>query len=111
MEAQAKTLHRSCSRSPLALRVVVLHADDKERTGTLRDISFGGAYLETDAVSFNANDVVTLCFELEEADSARAFALTGTVARLDPGGAGISFDEYDDANLAALRHVYRKLLV
>lgn len=111
MEAHARTQNRSCSRSPLALGVVVLHGDNEERFGTVRDISFGGAYLETDAQAFRPDDVVTLCFELEDDDTPRAYALTGTIARLERSGAGIAFDDYDDANVAALRKVYRQLLV
>jgi hypothetical protein len=111
MEAYAKSQNRSCSRSPLDLRVVVLHGDKAERFGTVRDISFGGAYLETDAQNFRPDDVVTLCFELEDHDTPRAYALTGTVARLARSGAGIAFDDYDEANVAALRKLYRRLLI
>ena len=111
MEAHAKAQNRSCSRSPLALSVVVLHGDSEQRPGTVRDISFGGAYLETDAQAFRPDDVVTVCFELDEEDSPHAYALTGTVARLERDGAGIAFDDYDDANVAALRKVYRRLLI
>lgn len=111
MEAHAKTQNRSCSRSPLALNVVVLHGNHEQQPGMVRDISFGGAYLETDAQAFRPDDIVTVCFELEDRDTPHAYALTGTVARLEHGGAGIAFDDYDDANVAALRKVYRRLLV
>ncbi len=111
MDALSKTHNRSCSRSPLALSVVVLHGDHEQRPGTVRDISFGGAYLETDAQAFRPDDIITLCFELDDENALHAYALTGTVARLEHDGAGIAFDEFDDANLAALRKVYHRLLV
>jgi len=111
MEALAKTPTRSCSRSPLTLRVVVLHGNSEERPGMVRDISFGGAFLETDAQNFRPNDVVTLCFELKGSNSPHIYSLTGTVARLERTGAGIAFDDFDSANVLALRDVYRHLLI
>jgi len=110
MEGHSAENHRTCSRAPVILPVEILHGEKESVLGQLSDISFGGAYIETDAHDFRANDIVTLCFELENEQGARPCALSGTVARAGDEGVAITFDDYDGDTVRALRHVYRHLL-
>ena len=110
MEGHAVTNSRTCSRAPVELPVEILHGQNESLLGQLTDISFGGAYVETDARTLRPNDLVTLCFELEYSDATRPCALSGTVARAADNGVAIAFDEYDSETVNALRGVYHRLL-
>lgn len=110
MEGHSAENHRNCSRAPVELPVEILHGESQSVLGQLSDISFGGAYVETDAHGFRTNDIVTLCFEVEQDDGTRPCALSGTVARAGEEGVAVAFDDYDRETVRALRQVYHHLL-
>jgi len=110
MEGHSAINSRTCSRAPLELPVEILHGQNESLLGQLTDISFGGAYVETDAHTLRANDIITLCFELEDEQATRPCALSGTVARAGGNGVAIAFDDYDRETVNALRGVYHRLL-
>jgi len=101
--------HRSCSRTPLDLDVVLYFRDNAERQAKLQDISFGGAYIATDNSDLEVNDLVTIGLYLENIDE-EFYTLAATVVRCEISGAGLSFDEYDQDTIKSLRKLYHDAL-
>ncbi len=101
--------HRSCSRTPLDLDVVLYFRDNAERQAKLLDISFGGAFIATDNSDIKVNDLVTIGLYLENVDE-EFYTLAATVVRCEVSGAGLAFDEYDQDTIKSLRKVYRDAL-
>jgi len=105
----AKANHRSCSRTPVSMDVVLYFRDTAERQAKLQDISFGGAFVATFNPDLKVNDLVTIGLYLENVDE-EFYTLAATVVRRADEGAGLTFDEYDQETLKSLRRLYHEAL-
>jgi hypothetical protein len=101
---------RSGSRTPVSMDVTLIAGHGVPFHGTLANISFGGAYVETQNKALMPRTPLTIILQQQDGDEQRIFRMMATVERQDKTGAGISFDDYDVETVRSLRAIYKKAL-
>lgn len=98
--------HRWTERKPVRVNAVLRYDDLGLVTGKLRDLSFGGAYVETSAASFlPRNALVQVVLAEPSASGATLTHLRAVVARRAVDGIGMMFTDLDPDTLVTLRRV------
>jgi hypothetical protein len=82
----------------------LLQAEGEVLKGEVKDLSLHGLYLATDQL-LPIGTPVEITIYLSATDEPVVINVSGTVARLMPGGVGCSFDKMDVDSFAHLRSV------
>lgn len=80
--------NRERGRKSLHLAIVDYSADGYFYKDFLRDISFGGAFIETKAIFTIGTEV---CITLPILEKDQPLKIVGTIVRLSPEGVGVKF--------------------
>jgi len=97
--------HRYSERMFLAARVTVHSRLQRAFAANLRNISLGGAFVETGEIHLPANEPVVLALTLGETGTQTCHRLHAMVVRPEHDGAGIMFTDSDAAIVGALRGI------
>lgn len=102
---------RAGSRTPLDKEVVLFSEQGMWLSGTLTDISFGGALvrMDTQPVSVKMPLTLVMICPSEENDH-DYYSLDVTVVRKDREAIGLSFSDYNTETLSCLRRIYHDAL-
>jgi hypothetical protein len=102
---------RACSRAPVNLEAALFYREAPALYGKLRDISFGGVYVQADCDTLNLNEPVTLDVFLDKDEQAEhLYSLSAIVVRKTYDGAGLKFDDFDGETVRSLRRLYQYAL-
>jgi len=97
--------HRWSERKFLSARVTVHSRLQRAFAASLRNISVGGAFVETGEIHLPANEPLVLSLTLGETGTRTYHRLHAMVVRPEHDGAGIMYTDSDAAIVAALRGV------
>lgn len=97
---------RKFTRVLFRTEVRVAAGDKMERSPHLRNISFGGAFVEG-VSSLKEGEPCTLMIELIGPESVLRVEAEGSVTRVEPGGIGVEFATIDVDSLLHLRHLIK----
>jgi len=99
--------NRWSNRKDLDISVDIYYHGNKLATGRSRDVGLGGTYL--DSLSLNQNlsldSHVELIFHLIEGASDVKYALHARVVRIDEGGVGLKFRDFDTGVFRSLQQI------
>jgi hypothetical protein len=102
--------NRACSRKQIDLEITLIAQEGIPSHGTLKNISFSGAYVLTHSRVLQPNTPLTIVLQQDEGDIKRIYRMNATVARRDRTGAGIVFDDFDNDTIRSLRMIYKSTL-
>lgn len=95
--------HRWSTRKPIKANAIVESPNRGKICATLRDVSLGGALVETDIENLPINTPVSVAFRLLPGDHGGDYRLHATVVRHQGGGAGLLFQDLDIDTIRSLR--------
>lgn len=97
---------RWTTRTKLAVAVDVFYAG-KITAWKTRDIGLGGVFVETAAAHLEKDENIELVFNLKSLEDQEQSTIRAKVVRIENGGAGLMFKDFDATAFRALQKVMR----
>ncbi len=97
--------HRWNTRKATAFEAVVRYPGLGLVRGKVRNIGFGGMYLETGAIAFNVNTPVDVTVRVRKHAADGLCHMHAWVVWTGASGAGLMFRAFDDTSYAALQEL------
>ena len=101
---------RACSRTAVDVPVTLFFGRGSHLYGRLIDISFGGAFVETDTTVLAVDTPLTVILKGRTGTQEPLYKMSAVVVHKNPDGAGVMFDELDEETVRSLRRVYHDAL-
>lgn len=110
MTAQESVHHRWSHRRPVSLEAMLFVEGYPPIPSYIENVSIGGVHVDTGEKTVGMNAHVVLGFHIPRGKSLEYYRLESTVTHVDDHGIGLSFDEYDDGTVEALRQVVHQAI-
>jgi len=101
--------HRFHQRAAIEVEAAVFHRGSFAALGQTRDLSLGGAFVQTGPLSFCRHTPLEIELALPGEESLGPLRLPAFVVHSHPQGAGLMFLNIDAENRAAIRRVLRSV--
>lgn len=105
MITQESVHHRWSHRRPVNMEARLFVDGRSPIPAYIENVSIGGVYVDTGDQAVGMDTPVILGFHIPHGDALEYYRLESTVTHVDKHGIGLSFDEYDDSTVEALRQV------